>query len=392
MSPKILIVGAGPTGLSCACFLLKAGFTCDIIDKLDNMQSATRAVGVNHAGLHVLDQLDILNLVVQEGCVVDEILVYWKKKRIVSLKSHRLHAPYQFFLYCPQPIIEKYLTVRLHQLGGVVRRKVELESFTNSKNMVTVELRNRGQLKTENYDMVIGCDGGHSAIRKELSLDSEFEDYGAGFLVVDVKLESALLKTEYFIDESGYIMLVPLPKNGCRVIFSFQGPCQADFHWNMKVAKFIQEQCRNRIGKILPILKITWMASGPIRHRISSRVVVDSIVLMGDAAHLFSPIGGTNMNMGLQDAMVFFDKIYPQKDKKINASLLLSYEKDRKIAFEINLQKTKLLSHLMLRSEFRENQLEEKFLPKYKNREFIRHMIPEFLSGNIPENGEEKFL
>jgi 2-polyprenyl-6-methoxyphenol hydroxylase-like FAD-dependent oxidoreductase len=384
MTPSVLIVGAGPTGLALACFLLEAGIACQLIDKRADMSFMTRAVGVNHTGARVLEQLGVLEAVLKEAIEVEELLVYWNRKRIVSL-DHGCVCTVNQFLYCPQPIIERHLIARLYQLGGEIHRQVELVSFKNDKDGVEVNLNHGGVTQTANYDLMFACDGGQSKIRKHLQIDCDIADYQADFLLVDVTLEKALPKTEYFLDELGYIMLVPLPMNQCRIILSVKRESPVSFDTDFFTAAFIQEQCLARTGKKLPILNIVWTTFGALKHQIASRVIVDTVVIMGDAAHLFSPVGGTNMNMGLQDAMSF-NTICLNQHRKIEKKALKIYERERCRAIQNNLIKTKAFTDLILRQHFNQTSLEINFLPAFQNRHFIRNILPSFFCGNFLKN------
>lgn len=381
----ILIVGAGPTGLILACLLLKSGITCKIIDKEISSSTATKAVNLSESSLFLFKELGLLDLVLESGLVIDSAMIYWKNKKLVPIKFNYINAIHPFFFHITQPKIESILNNLLIGMKCCITRATKLNSLVIEKDNIVAKIEASGVVKDESFKFVIGCDGNNSTVRDLLNIPSLLHDYNAYFLLIDVILTSDLLgkRISYFIDELGYIMFVPIPEEQYRIVISFPGEHIKDMHGKLS-NNYLEAIIKSRINANLKIKEIKWITSAPFRHRVAQNAVRGNVALAGDALHIFSPIGGTNINMGIKDAANLARKIIKIQQLNENDGKLLSeYEFEQKKMIYNNLKMTMDITNLLLRNEARNIELEKKFSPIFCNRDFIKYELPKFFCSQL---------
>lgn len=376
---EILIVGAGPTGLMLGCQLLQAGISCRLIEKRQERSQATRAIGVTASTLQLFKTLECYDALLKDAVLTDKIKVFWDKKPLFSLKSKQ--SSMSSFVYCTQPSVEKLLEEKFKRLGGNVERGFTLDSVQNFQTYNKVTLVKDDNVFNEYYDYVIGCDGGQSLVQQSMKVRYARKDYKAYFCVADVELASADFNQHacYFLTPMGYCMLIPMPKSHNRLIFSLRGEYPTDFHQKFDIPDF-EKIVKERSGNDITIKNIIWKASGPFRHQVVLTAVNQRLILAGDALHLFSPIGGTNMNVGLLDANALaktFIQIYTGTQPDV---ALERYAENRQKVLQENMRNTQLATYAITQSKQRNREYEQQFLPSRQNIHFIRNVLPQQFS------------
>jgi 2-polyprenyl-6-methoxyphenol hydroxylase-like FAD-dependent oxidoreductase len=380
---SILIVGAGPTGLLLGCRLLEQGISCRIIEKRTEREKSTRAIGVTGSTLRLFSKMNLLDDFLKEAKVTDRIKFFWNGEATFSLRSKKDNESSMVskFVYSTQPHMEAILEAKFLSLGGTIEWGTELVDAISIKNAINVFIKKGESTTFQTLDYVVGCDGGQSVIRKKIEAEYDREDYKAFFCVADVELDinSAKDYAEYFLTEEGYCMMIPLPKNKCRVIFSGRGEYEAGFHEKMDEKSF-ENMVEVRAKRNIRIKNIIWKASGPFRHQVVLTPVQEHLILAGDSLHVFSPIGGTNMNVGLLDAdklATTFHQIVLGNDPD---NALEQYAINRKKMMYENMALTKKATYLITMSENRDKSFEQKFIPSRKNYHFLREQLAEQFS------------
>jgi 2-polyprenyl-6-methoxyphenol hydroxylase-like FAD-dependent oxidoreductase len=304
----VLIVGAGPTGLTLACELLRRGVSCRIIDKAPTPATTSRALGIQPRTLELFDTMGLIDPVLSTGGPVFDANFYEGDRLLLALSTagmQKLDTPYPQIWITPQVNVERVLTTRLHQLGGAVERACELVDFrdTGSHVSVIVNHHDGDGSRTEEIraDWLVGCDGAHSRVRKVLGVKFEGSTYEEKFLLADVELDwqRARDRSHTWFPAEGMFSIIPLPNSQLWRVFAV-----VDGETVPPVSlELFQQLFRERTGDTQTTLSNpTWLSNFTINRRMVDRYRVGRVFLVGDAAHIHSPFGGQGMNTGIQDA------------------------------------------------------------------------------------------
>lgn len=179
----VLIVGAGPAGLTLACDLQRRGVSFRLIEQLNMPVIASKGKGLQPRTLEVFHDLGIIDEVLEAGGVYPPIRYYkadkvLDEKRMMEIHEPSEEVPYPNTIMLPQWKTESVLTDRLKALGGTIERGCSFESLTQTEEKVTVTLGTGGQREDITARYVVAADGGRSGVRKALgiSLSGETPD------------------------------------------------------------------------------------------------------------------------------------------------------------------------------------------------------------------------
>src|SRR4051794_14773810 len=162
---QVLVVGAGPTGLTLATQLLSRGIRTRIIDKHQSPMPYSRALGINARTLELLDTMGLAEAFLDIGHRVGSIRMYSGQRPLVRQAFTRNGSRFDFMLHLPQQETELLLRRRVGELGGTVEQGVELVGLTPSPVGVDVTLRDEaGRTTQTSVGHVVGCDGAHSVV------------------------------------------------------------------------------------------------------------------------------------------------------------------------------------------------------------------------------------
>ena len=162
----VLVVGAGPTGLTLAAQLLARGIRTRVIDKDPGLPRLSRAIGIAPRTLETLDMMGIADRFLDEGHRVRGISLYTAGKRLLGIDMAHSGSAYQFMLHLPQHRTEALLRARVAELGGSIETGVELFDLVAGQDTVGARVRDvSGREHTDTAGFVVGCDGAHSRVR-----------------------------------------------------------------------------------------------------------------------------------------------------------------------------------------------------------------------------------
>ena len=185
----IVIVGAGPTGLALGAELQRLGISSLILDRQEAGDNASRAAVVHARTLEVLEELDVTPELLREGLIVPIFRVRDRNRVLSSISFKGLNTKYPFSLMCPQNRTEAILLRRLESLGGSVNRPCEVVAIRPGQDSVQIQFKSGGVLKTVHAKWVVGCDGIHSAVREQASIQFVGGNYEESFVLADVEMD-----------------------------------------------------------------------------------------------------------------------------------------------------------------------------------------------------------
>ena len=223
----VLIVGAGPTGLTLACELLGRGVGCRIVDRAASPATTSRALGLQPRTLELFDRMGIIDWVLATGGPVTDANLYRGDRLLLTLSAaglRNLDTPYPRLWITPQASVELPLIERMLEMGGTVERSRELEGFrqTDSRVIATVKRGDSGETEEIHAGWLVGCDGARSRVRKTLGVSFEGGTYEERFLLADADLDWSRERdrTHTWFPPDGMFTVFPLPGTSQWRIFA----------------------------------------------------------------------------------------------------------------------------------------------------------------------------
>ncbi|GAA5110331.1 FAD-dependent monooxygenase [Alloalcanivorax gelatiniphagus] len=348
-APKVLIVGAGPTGLTLGINLLRAGVPCRVIDKLPEPLPYSRALGLHARTLEIFDAMGVLAAVRAESRPLSRIRVHGEKGPLADLDFSELASPFPELLCCPQPRLEALLEQRYRRLGGDLWRGAELLEASQDGSGVTAVVRYRDRDEVLGTQILVGADGAHSRVRELLGLPFEGHDYREHFLLADVDWAPPQLDDDAFhgfMLAEGNLAAIPMPE-GWRLVISENGDPE-DEDRPPRLEDF-QARLRAALGDQVPLPESArWMSRFTIQRRLVSHYRRNRILLAGDACHVQSPLGAQGMNTGIGDAFNLAWKLVLFCRGHGGGKLLDSYQQERRPVAEEMLRGVDALSRASL--------------------------------------------
>jgi 2-polyprenyl-6-methoxyphenol hydroxylase-like FAD-dependent oxidoreductase len=328
----VLIVGAGPTGLVLALWLARLGIRVRIIDRTTEPGTTSRALGVQARTLEFYAQLGIADRVVQEGRSVTAANLWTNGRRAAHIDIGAPGAglsPFPFALIYPQDEHERFLVECLLALGVTVERRTELTGFEQDDLSVRAHIRKPdGTTKLCNAAYLAGCDGAHSIVRERLSIGFPGGTYEHLFYVADVEADGKAINGELNIafDRSDFLVVFPL-KGEDRARFIGTVHDQPDRPHDQLTWNDVSKDIMRRMG--IAVEKVNWFSTYRVHHRVAGHFRLGRAFLLGDAAHIHSPVGGQGMNTGIGDAVNLAWKLAAVLRGRANPSLIETYEPER---------------------------------------------------------------
>lgn len=325
----VLIVGAGPTGLSLALQLAMRSIDCRIIDKANGPGETSRAMGVQARTLEFYDQLGIAQEVVALGTPMDSIRIREGKRSVARIEFSEMGkglSPYPFMLGFPQDEHERFLIGKLAKLGIAVEWNTALENFTQSDEGIEFALRSASGVTTHDARYICGCDGLHSRVREVSGINFPGGTYSQLFWLADVRATGKPVGEMFgHIDREALVMMMTVRTSGTQRLVGFvpeRLSSKADLSF---------DDLRPMIERMLGVVidSVEWFSTYRVHHRVVDRFREGRAFLLGDAGHVHSPAGGQGMNTGIGDAVNLGWKIAQVLQGRASETLLETYEQER---------------------------------------------------------------
>jgi 2-polyprenyl-6-methoxyphenol hydroxylase-like FAD-dependent oxidoreductase len=333
MDADVLIVGAGPTGLMLANQLARRGVRARIIDRHSGPAQQSRAIVVHARTMEIYSRLGLMERSLELGCRVAGLNMWAngrKRARIPFGDIGQGLSPFPYLLILGQDDNERIMGAKLNELGVEVQWNTELTALEQQPGHVDVALRQPdGATRKLRAAWVAGCDGARSPVRELSGIGFPGAPYEHVFYVADTEATGKMVPGE---------LNVFLWRNGFHLVF----PMHGNDRW--RVIGILPPGLRGRDGlgfdELAPaIVRETganisfracdWVSTYRIHHRAAEKFRDRRCFLLGDAAHIHSPVGAQGMNTGLQDAYNLGWKLALVVQGRADASLLDSYESER---------------------------------------------------------------
>ena len=294
----VLIVGAGPVGLTLAAALSAAGTRATVIDRLAEGSNTSRAAVVHARTLEALEPIGVAHRLVARGLQAQRFTIRDRDRVLVPIAFDTLPTPYPYTLMVSQAVTESVLLQRLRELGGRVLRPRSLADLAQDTAGATATLDDGSRLRAR---YVVGADGMHSTVRESTRIAFSGAAYGESFVLADVRLSGGVPQSEVilYFSPAGMVVVAPLPDGVHRIVATVD---EAPQHPDVAFVQALLD-ARGPEQERAVVHEVLWSSRFRVHHRVADVYRQGRVLLAGDAAHVHSPAGGQGMNAGILDAM-----------------------------------------------------------------------------------------
>ena len=330
----VLIVGAGPTGLSLACQLVRYGVDFVLVEKNDGVTPYSKAIGVQARTLEVYEQLGLAQRAVEWGAVAGRgrMLAGGEVRGEIDFSNiGEGLSPYPFLLMLEQSKNERLLYEYLRERGREVRWQHELADFSQTETNVTARVKTPGgatQIIEAEY--LAACDGAKSPVRHALGLGFGGSTFERMFFVADAQVDWRMSHDALHVCLARETFVVFFPLKGERR-YRIVGVFPEEFAKEEGDVLYeeIEQRIKDEAQLELDVHDVEWFSTYKVHTRHASSFAAGRCFLAGDSAHVHSPAGAQGMNTGIQDAYNLAWKLALVLKGGADAKLLDTYDEER---------------------------------------------------------------
>jgi 2-polyprenyl-6-methoxyphenol hydroxylase-like FAD-dependent oxidoreductase len=331
MIKPVLIIGAGPVGMTLASELARYGVAVRIIDKAAQRTDKSKALVLWSRTLELLDRGGGAAPFIEAGFKAHAINFVAGDKTIGHFTMDSVPSAYSYALMLPQSETERLLEERLNRFGVAIERQVEAISFRQTDAGVETVLKHAdGREEKASAPWLVGCDGAHSLARHGVGATFAGESLDSDWILADVHMRGyPYPDSEMSVHwhHEGVFVIFPISPGRYRIIADL--PASGAEHSPVPTLEEVQAMIDRRGPPGLAAFDPIWLSGFRINGRKVSHYRWGRVFLAGDAAHVHSPAGGQGMNTGMQDAFNLAWKLALVVHGTCGEHLLDSYSPER---------------------------------------------------------------
>jgi len=326
---NVLIVGAGPTGLTTALELARQGIIPTIVDAKEGPSWKSRAVAILSRSIEILNRTGVGQRLVEEGVQITNAHIHRGNRTLLSINLSDFLGKEEHIVALAQNQTETLMSEQLASMGVVVQYDTKVVSVTTSDISVEVVFADGTQ---KSYDWVVGADGVFSAVRTSLDISYDGYELDEEWSIADVEvaeeqhygaINAWLLEGKHKTRDA--LVMIPIERNRIRLISSTADSLKA-------------------LPYTLDVQNVRRTGTFKISVRQAAQYVKGRVILAGDAAHTHSPVGGRGMNLGIEDGQavahaLVHDMVHRYEEERKPKALRVMHatERARKLVTSNNL-------------------------------------------------------
>ncbi|MEJ7578577.1 MAG: FAD-dependent monooxygenase [Pyrinomonadaceae bacterium] len=330
----VIIIGAGPTGLSLACQLIRYGVDFVICDRKETTTPHSKAIGVQARTLEIYEQIDLSQNLIAQGAIAGKARMVVGGEVRGEVEFGELGkglSAFPFVLIVEQGKHEKILYDFIKANGRDVLWNTKLESFSQDETGVKANVKNaNGSTETIEAKFLVGCDGAKSPVRHALGLTFEGSTFERLFYVADVQIDWKFSHDALHAFLMKDTLLAFFPMTGekqWRIVGTFPEEFAKDE--GEVLYEEIEEHIKHDAQLELDITNVNWFSTYKVHTRHVNKFSVGRCFLAGDSAHIHTPAGAQGMNTGIQDSYNLAWKIAMVLRDAVGTKILETYNEER---------------------------------------------------------------
>ncbi len=334
INTDVIIIGAGPTGLSLACQCIRYGINFVVVEKNTTVTPYSKAIGVQARTLEVYEQLGLAQPAIERGTIASRVRLIEGGELAGEMNLGNFGkdlSQYPYMLMLEQSKNEALLYEFVRNHGHGVRWNTELENFSQDATGVTAQVKTpSGESETIRGKFLVGCDGAGSPVRHGLGLTFEGSTFERLFYVADARVDWEFPHDALHVclAKEVFVAFFPMPgENRYRVVGTF--PESKNEEQGEVVYEEIEKEIKEQAKLNLELSDVRWFSLYKVHSRRVNKFSEGRCFVAGDAAHIHSPAGAQGMNTGIQDAYNLAWKIALVVKGIASEKLLDSYNEER---------------------------------------------------------------